>query len=236
MIRRLRLKFVCIVMAVVTLMLCAIFAMVFYFTSRNLERESLGMMQAVAQNPMRLGGNILAMSRRMRGLVEGLLELARVDAQPRAQELAPLDLSALTASALLPFEPLFYERGLSLESELEPGIHVRGSEEQLVRCLGILLDNAQKYSSPQGGTLVRLRRQGRGFCLLSVENSGVPLSPAQQRDIFKRFYRADGTRSGGSYGLGLAIARGIAEAHGGRIWAEAIEGGNRFCLRLRVQK
>lgn len=56
MIRRLRLKFVCINMAIVTLMLCAIFAMVFFFTRDNLERESIGMMQALAQEPMRPGG------------------------------------------------------------------------------------------------------------------------------------------------------------------------------------
>lgn len=55
MIRRLRLKFVCINMAIVTLMLCAIFAMVFFFTRANLERESIGMMQALAQEPMRPG-------------------------------------------------------------------------------------------------------------------------------------------------------------------------------------
>ena len=83
---------------------------------------------------------------------------------------------------------------------------------------------------------MRLRRQGRRACLLSVENSGEPLSAREQRDIFKRFYRADRSRTGGSFGLGLAIARGIAGAHRGRIWAEAFEGGNRFCLRLRVQK
>lgn len=400
MIRRLRLKFVCTVMAIVTLLLCAIFALVYGFTSRNLERESLGMMQAVAQNPQhpdgpgeapegvrlpyfileldedggivsasggyydltdgalletftalsegrntgvledyglrfcrvwtrgteylvfadmssersvmenlvenclfigalaflaflglslllarwavgpvarawerqrefvadashelktpltvilsnaqllaeadgdaalreRLTSNILAMSARMRGLVEDLLELARVDTGPQAQDMQVLDLSRLTAEALLPFEPLFYERGLTLESELEPGIRVRGSAAQLTQCVGILLDNACKYASEHGHALVRLRRQGRRACLLSVENSGEPLSAREQRDIFKRFYRADRSRTGGSFGLGLAIARGIAGAHRGRIWAEAFEGGNRFCLRLRVQK
>ena len=184
----------------------------------------------------RLTSNILAMSARMRGLVEDLLELARVDTGPQAQDMQVLDLSRLTAEALLPFEPLFYERGLTLESELEPGIRVRGSAAQLTQCVGILLDNACKYASEHGHALVRLRRQGRRACLLSVENSGEPLSAREQRDIFKRFYRADRSRTGGSFGLGLAIARGIAGAHRGRIWAEAFEGGNRFCLRLRVQK
>lgn len=103
--------------------------------------------------------------------------------------------------------------------------------------MGVLLDNAQKYASPGGSVSVTLSRQGGRHCLIAVENSGEPLSPAERRDIFKRFYRADAARSsGGSYGLGLSIARGIVEAHRGRIWAEALPGGNRFCIRLRVQK
>lgn len=400
MIRRLRLKFVCIVMSIVTLMLCAIFAMVFYFTSRNLERESFGMMQAVAQDPMRLNGlddvpeavrlpycvleldedggivsvgggyydlsdyelldtliqlsdgrsagvledyglrfcrvfshgteylvfadmssetsvmkslvenclligllsfcvflavslllarwtvkpvefawdrqrqfvadashelktpltvilsnaqllndagndpelnsrlgrNILVMSERMRGLVDDLLELARVDEGLPSQGFERLCLSRLVSEATLPFEPLFFERGLSLECEIEPDIHVRGDREQLVQCLGILLDNAQKYASEHGYAFVRLRAQGRGYCLLTVENSGVPLSQRELRDIFKRFYRIDSSRTGDSFGLGLAIAKGMVEAHKGRIWAESFENGNRFCISLRVQK
>lgn len=185
----------------------------------------------------RLTENILSMSARMRSLVESLLELARVDSGLTGQTLSRVELSRVVSEALLPFEPLFYERGLTLSSSIEPDIAVKGSAERLSQAVGVLLDNAQKYASPGGNVLVTLSRQGRRHCLLAVENSGEPLSPAERRDIFKRFYRADAARSsGGSYGLGLSIARGIVEAHRGRIWAEAVPGGNRFCIRLRVQK
>lgn len=185
----------------------------------------------------RLRENILSMSARMRSLVESLLDLTRVDSGLAGQTLSRVDLSRVVSEAILPFEPLFYERGLALSSSVEPGIAVKGSAERLSQAVGVLLDNAQKYASPGGSVSVTLSRQGRGHCLIAVENSGEPLSPAERRDIFKRFYRADAARSsGGSYGLGLSIARGIVEAHRGRIWAEALPGGNRFCIRLRVQK
>lgn len=177
------------------------------------------------------------MSARMRSLVESLLDLARVDSGLAGQTLSRVDLSRVVSEAILPFEPLFYERGLALSSSVEPGIAVKGSAERLSQAVGVLLDNAQKYASPGGSVSVTLSRQGGRHCLIAVENSGEPLSPAERRDIFKRFYRADAARSsGGSYGLGLSIARGIVEAHRGRIWAEVLPGGNRFCIRLRVQK
>lgn len=273
MIRRLRLKFVCIVMAVVTLMLCAIFAMVFYFTSRNLERESLGMMQAVAQNPMRLGGpDELPEGVRLPYFVLELDETgAVVSSGGGYYDLTDEDLLAtltelsegrftgvledyglrfcrvlVRGTEYLVFADMSSERSV-MESLVENclligalsflaflGISlllarwavrpvaaawerqrqfVADASHELKTPLTVILSNAELLAEAGGdealrerlgGTLVRLRRQGRGFCLLSVENSGVPLSPAQQRDIFKRFYRADGTRSGGSYGLGLA--------------------------------
>ena len=184
----------------------------------------------------RLTGNILSMSTRIRGLAEDLLELARVDDVPSRPCGEAFDLSRLVSEAVLPFEPLFYERGLGLESDIEPGICVRGDAEGLSRVLGILLDNAQKYSSPGGRALVYLRRAGYRHCLLRVESPGEPLSSRELRDIFKRFYRTDAARSSGGYGLGHAIAKGIVESQRGKLWAEAIQGGNRFCVRLQISR
>jgi len=176
--------------------------------------------------------NILAMSRQMRSLVEGLLELARGDRAADKTHLAPLDFSVLAAETLLPFEPLFFEKGLTLQSRMEPGLALRGDGEKLRRLLEILLDNAQKYSEAPGLVHVELRRQGNS-ALLTVANSGTPLSAREQKDIFKRFYRADKARQReGGYGLGLSIAENIVRAHGGRIWAESADGFNRFRVQL----
>lgn len=104
--------------------------------------------------------NILTMSRQMRALIEQMLELARTDSAESHLVLHPVDLSGLTARSLLPFEPLFFEQGLTLTSQVDEGITVSGDEEALRRVLEILLDNAQKYSSPGGETQVTLHRRG----------------------------------------------------------------------------
>jgi len=168
----------------------------------------------------------------MRGLTEALLSLARVDAGVQRGEHSALDLSYLAQQEIMSFEPLFFEMGLLLTGEVEEGINLRGSGEQLRQLFGILLDNAMKYSSPRSEVLLQLRRQG-SHALLSVANHGEGLSAEELKNIFKRFYRADKARSmNHSYGLGLPIAEGIVRAHGGRIWAESAGGVNRFNVLL----
>lgn len=166
--------------------------------------------------------SILAMSRRMRELVESLLELARVDNGAVRAAFGELDLSALVADELLPFEPLFFEGGLTLESQLEEGLHISGSDRHLRQVLTILLDNALRYSPENAAVRVELTRQGSS-ALLTVANPGE-LTREQCRSIFRRFYRADPARTAGGSGLGLAIAQGIVADHGGKIWADSREG------------
>ena len=177
--------------------------------------------------------SILAMSRQMRGLIEQMLELARTDSPEAAALFRPVDLSRLVSQAVLPFESLFFERGLSLDAQVEEGIGVPGEETQLRRVVEILLDNAQKYAKPGGSAAVVLRRRGRGRCVLSVSDEGDPIPPEERRQIFQRFYRADPARSrDGSFGLGLSIAEGIVKQHRGRIWAESRDGRNIFSVEL----
>lgn len=175
--------------------------------------------------------SILTMARQMRGLVESLLELARADNGAARTEFTELDLSALVTDAVLPFEAVFYEKGLTLLTDVEEGIRVKGSERLLRQAAEILLDNAAKYADP-GQVELSLKKQGRG-ALLSVTTPGEPLSPQERRDVFKRFYRADKVRSmDHSYGLGLPIAESIVTEHGGKIWCESGEGRNAFFIRL----
>ena len=180
----------------------------------------------------RFSRNILTMARQMRGLVESLLELARLD--DGGLDAAPklLDLSALVSDAVLPFEPVYFERGLELACRIEAGVRVRGSEARLRQLADILLDNAAKYAAPHSQVTVTLaRRGGRG--LLSVSSAGAPIPAEELESIFLRFYRADkARRRDGSFGLGLSIAREIVQAHRGRIWAESGDGRNVFHAEL----
>lgn len=183
----------------------------------------------------RFSENILSMARQMRGLVEQLLELARADSLREAPKLAPLELSRLVNDSVLPFEPLIYERGLSLELSVEDGVSLSGDAARLRELMEILLDNAQKYASPGGSIRVSLKRQGRGHCRICVANTGPAMSEEELKSIFKRFYRADKARSGGGFGLGLSIAESIAALHRGRIWAQSADGSNSFIAELPCQ-
>ena len=193
--------------------------------------QMLGQPEYSPEQQSQFSASILSMSRQMRSLVEDMLELARADSGQSREEFRPLDFSRLVNDCVLPFEPLFFERALALESSIEPGIQVEGREQQLRQLTDILLDNAGKYSLPGGPVTLSLRRQGSRHCLLSLSNPSPELSREECQNLFKRFYRTDKARSrDGSYGLGLSIAESIAKAHSGRISCEYDQG--RLCFNV----
>ena len=180
--------------------------------------------------------SILTMSGRMRELVEQLLDLARIDSGTAQADIAKVDISKLVSDAVLPFEPLFFEKNVELTCQVEGGLTVKGSETHLRQVVDILLDNAQKYAASPGSASVTLCRQGKNHCLLSVADRGEPISKEDLKNVFKRFYRADKARTmSHSYGLGLSIASGIVEAHHGKIWAESIDETNTFYVKLPLR-
>ena len=184
----------------------------------------------------RFASSILTMARQMRGLVEELLDQARVDSGTDKTERVSLNYSRLVSDAVLPFEPVYFEEGRELRSSVEPEIMLTGSPEHLRRVVEILLDNGCKYSTPGGTVELSLSRQGRVNCLLTIRSPGETMTEQQCRDIFKRFYRGDETRSmNRSYGLGLSIAQGIVERHRGKIWAQSRDGVNTFFVSLPLR-
>lgn len=182
----------------------------------------------------RFADNILTMSRQMRSLVEGLLELSRADNGSMDLAMENLDFGVTTETALYLFEPLYFEHSLSLRSELADDVWVKGSPTHLKQVLDILLDNALKYSAPDSEVLVKLEKQHH-CCLLSVTSCGDTISQKDLKHIFQRFYRVDKSRTGsGSYGLGLSIAESIVRKHHGKIWAESVDGRNTFFVWLKT--
>ena len=170
--------------------------------------------------------NIVTVSHQMRGLVEDLLNLSRLDKLEKSS-FTEFNLSDSYNDALLQFEPVMFELGLNLIEDIEPGIIVKGSDQRLDQLLTILLDNAGKYSkrgAEPADVKVSLKKSGRN-AVLCVSNPSEPLSDQQLRDIFKRFYRADESHNEkSSYGLGLPIAKSICESHGGKIIADYANG------------
>lgn len=159
---------------------------------------------------------------RMKGLVEDMLFLAKSDAGADRPVLERVNLSDLVTSCMLSFEPVAFEAGVALTSEVEEAVEVQGDGARLIQLAGILLDNAVKYAGEGGWVRVSLSRASAG-ARLAVYNSGEPIPAEDLPRLFDRFYRVDKARvrEQGGYGLGLAIAKGIAEVHGGRISARS---------------
>lgn len=159
--------------------------------------------------------NIRYENARMGELVTQLLELARTESA--AMQTERVDLSRLAAGETLPFESVAFEKGLTLESDLAPDIFVEGDGGKLKQLVSILLDNAVSHA--EGGTVKITLAKERSHAVLSVTNEGAALSSTQREHLFDRFYRIDEARSADSnhYGLGLAIAKAICEAHRGHI-------------------
>ncbi|MDD2956296.1 MAG: HAMP domain-containing sensor histidine kinase [Oscillospiraceae bacterium] len=159
---------------------------------------------------------------RMKKLVDDLLFLARSDDGKSAAVYSRFCLSDAVWSGALPFEPVAFEQGAELQSEIAPELFMTGDEGQLRRLTVILLDNACKYAGKGGKVTLRLWQEQEKI-LLSVNNTGDPIPAEAQKHLFERFYRADEARDRkqGGYGLGLAIAKSIVENHGGRIAVES---------------
>jgi signal transduction histidine kinase len=153
-------------------------------------------------------------SGRIRRLVEDLLWLARFDATRGQADAEPVDVTVLAEQAVDRFASLAEARelSLSLDSGLEPAV-VTAPPEWLDRLIGVLLDNACKYSSP-GGTVEVVVRAGGNRVRLEVDDSGPGIPPEERERIFDRFHRA--TQQSGGAGLGLAIADAVVRVTNGR--------------------
>lgn len=176
-------------------------------------------------------------ARRMKGLVEDMLFLAKSDAARLPATRLPVDMSELTEGCLLPFESVAFEAGVTLESDIRPGLYVNGDEGQLRRLVYILLDNACKYAGSGGAVAVVLSRTSDRL-KLTVRNTGPAIPPEHLEHLFERFYRSDSarTREAGGYGLGLAIAKAIVQSHRGQISVASSEAeGTVFTVLLPHQ-
>ncbi len=183
-------------------------------------------------------------ARRMQTLTEDLLTLASADAdsgigEAAASNFEQVDFSQLVARAALQFEALAFERQIVMEEEVASGLHVNGDAAALDRLVKTLLENACKYAGTPGRIDVGLAAAGR-LAVLTVRNSGNPISEEDLPHIFERFYRSDKSRAregaSASFGLGLAIAKACAEQHGGSIAAASSADGTTFTVKLPLSR
>lgn len=151
-------------------------------------------------------------------LAANLLTLARLDAGSFHLESEAVDLSAVAASAVRRLAPLARDKGLAVSEDYAAEAVVLGDREALEQAALILVENAIKYTDRDGHVTVRTATRD-GHSELIVEDTGVGIPPEALPHLGQRFYRVDQARSrdAGGAGLGLAIAFGIASAHGGSI-------------------
>jgi heavy metal sensor kinase len=166
----------------------------------------------------RVLGSALEESERIARLVEGLLLLSRADAGVLRMDRKPLDLAQLVAEVCEQTQVLAKAQGVTLALGSSTPIAIQGDREHLRRLLLNLVDNGIKYT-PAGGRVTLSLHEDGAWAVLRVSDTGIGLTPGEQERIFQRFYRAPEavSRGDGGSGLGLCIARSIAEAHGGRI-------------------
>ena len=157
--------------------------------------------------------------RTLTALVDDLFELARIDAGALSLHLQRTTLAPLIDSALQLLRPEAEARGVILSSTVAPNLEAQLAPEKIERVLYNLLTNALRHTPSDGSIAVHGERRN-GNLLLRIEDTGEGLSEEATMRMFERFWRADRARSSSGLGLGLAIARGLVEAHGGRIWAE----------------
>lgn len=174
-------------------------------------------------------------ARRMKGVVEGLLTLARADAGEAPLERQAVDLGAVVGETAAMLAPLAAEKGVSLA--FDGGRAEATGDRNLLRQMATnLLANAVAYNRPGGSVQASLRTEG-GTAVLEVRDTGIGISAEDLPHVFDRFYRADKARSremGGS-GLGLAITKWIVEAHGGTIGLES-RVGEGTTVRVRLPR
>ena len=171
-------------------------------------------------------------ARQMLELVNDMLFLARPANAERQTVRDTVDFSALVQRNTLQFEAVCFERGITLEDEVEAGISVLGDANRLQRLASTLIDNACKYGDTR--VSVKLEKAG-GQARLSVSNDGAVIPPEDLPHVFDRFYRVDKARvrSEGGVGLGLAIAQEVAHQHGGAITVTSTEStGTTFTATL----
>jgi two-component system phosphate regulon sensor histidine kinase PhoR len=165
-----------------------------------------------------------------------LLELSRIESGQVPLELksiSPYKLIQVTAERM----KMQAERaGLSIHVDCAPDLpNIRADMPRLEQVLVNLIHNALKFTRPGGEVTLTAAPQAGGFICFLVHDTGVGIPTDDLSRIFERFYKIDRARSGGGTGLGLSISRHLVEAHGGKIWAESLEGrGSTFFFTIPI--
>ena len=175
-----------------------------------------------------------AQTEKLTALVNALVTLSRMDEGVSPLKMEPFPLSEAVADTAEPFRDLAQSKGHDLVLDIAPELTYRGDEYAIRQLVSILLDNAVKYARADSPITLTLEKTRRGIAL-RCRNGSDPIPEDTLTKLFDRFYRADPSRSTatGGFGIGLSIARSIAEAHRGSICARMAGEEVEFAAELR---
>jgi two-component system, OmpR family, sensor histidine kinase BaeS len=180
--------------------------------------------------------NLVAMhdeALRLSRLLDDISSLADAQRPGLMLERGPVDLAVVAARQAAAAADQFAEKGIGLVTELQPVV-VDGDVGRLQQIIVNLLSNALRYTDAGGRVVVRVRRDGTA-AVLEVEDTGIGIAEGDQEHVFERFWRGEKSRSRstGGAGIGLAVVKGLAEAHGGDVRVTSELGrGSTFCVWL----
>lgn len=178
---------------------------------------------------VRLVRNIVKGASRLTGLVADLVKVARQEDPRPKLDTEPIRVAELISNALAQVYPLLNAKGQSLDLQLpSPGPIILADRRRFEQIIVNLLSNAHRFTPSQGRIGIAVAEEG-GNVVISVSDSGSSIPEGEREAIFEPFYKGER----GGLGLGLAIARSLAELHGGRLWVEASDAsGSTFCLAV----
>ncbi|HUO20005.1 MAG TPA: ATP-binding protein [Steroidobacteraceae bacterium] len=178
-------------------------------------------------------GSVLEEVGRLGEIVESLFALSRLDAGETSGGWQRLDLAELAATTAGQMSLLATDKEISLSCDSAAAVTVEGDRARLKQVIVNLLDNAIKYTPRGGHIALSVRREG-AWAVLEVTDDGIGIPPDALPHVFKRFFRADSSRSRepGGAGLGLSIVKSICQAHGAEVEVRSAAGkGSTFRVR-----
>jgi signal transduction histidine kinase len=219
----------------------------------RVREEVLGVVAHDLRNPLGVAGSVLQMLaefdlpaqqretllasgtraiKQMNRLIGDLLDVMRMEAGRLVLELEDVTAASALAYAEESARHLAADKHVTLSiDETDPSLRLRADRGRLAQVLGNLVSNAIKFTPAGGRVTLRARRDGSEV-IFEVADTGAGVSPENQSHLFDRFWQARGSDRRG-VGLGLAIVRGIVDAHGGRVWVLSTVGhGSRFFVAL----
>jgi two-component system sensor histidine kinase KdpD len=167
---------------------------------------------------------------RLNHFIQGMMDLARLEAGKFSLQSRAVSVDEVVEDAILRAAPLLRER--RVETALEPGLpQLRADPRLISQVLFTLIENASKYSPADSPIEVSVNRSGSASISFAVSDHGRGIAPELRDRVFQKFFRA-GAQPG--FGVGLAIAHGIVEAHRGRIWIESSANGNGTRVQFQI--